>query len=461
MYMKKAAIISLLGTILSLPVLPSASFAISNSDLKKETYVTVYSENAWKWTEDLFGARDQIIVHFIGKSTYQTYEMVKTWVPFGDVAVTGLTENIDSTMAEGIKTGLWEGLGLIAKTVSPKELIDIKERLEKLDKSVDTYKLIKKSIEEKNNEPNTLTALKILKYSILRSNHYPLDQADWSFVHFGIYKNGFFDFTGPAMKSNLPNGKVGMDQGETYITIWDGSSFGLGNTTCPYLNETSVRDVYYGIVQTLEGKKVSGDLGRYAQEMALAYYSEDVVKVLRENPPKEMNAGKNPDSKKTTTSKSSSSPQTYEEDRDIVREAQTILKKLGYDPGPIDGIWGDMTESAVSRFQRAYNLYVDGILGNQTLSKLREVNAVSSRPVAKPSTPSSSTSETKQGTVYTESSSLNVRSGPGTNYDVIDAIPKGTAVSILASSGTWYKVSYKTSKGNITGYVSQQYIKLK
>jgi len=46
---------------------------------------------------------------------------------------------------------------------------------------------------------------------------------------------------------------------------------------------------------------------------------------------------------------------------------QQRLKDLGFDPGPIDGVWGDRTKDAVADFQRAHGrLGVDGILGPLT-----------------------------------------------------------------------------------------------
>ncbi|MEW9097031.1 MAG: M14 family metallopeptidase [Clostridiaceae bacterium] len=49
-----------------------------------------------------------------------------------------------------------------------------------------------------------------------------------------------------------------------------------------------------------------------------------------------------------------------------VMEIQGLLKKLGYDPGPIDGIYGAQTENAVKEFQRNNGLVADGIIGPNT-----------------------------------------------------------------------------------------------
>ena len=51
---------------------------------------------------------------------------------------------------------------------------------------------------------------------------------------------------------------------------------------------------------------------------------------------------------------------------EAVRYLQESLTKLGYNPGPIDGIFGPKTKTAVRSFQIAKGLVVDGIVGNNT-----------------------------------------------------------------------------------------------
>ena len=53
-----------------------------------------------------------------------------------------------------------------------------------------------------------------------------------------------------------------------------------------------------------------------------------------------------------------------------VRELQTLLRNRGFDPGPIDGIFGTRTRSAVVAFQRSNNLNPDGIVGVRTWTAL-------------------------------------------------------------------------------------------
>lgn len=57
-----------------------------------------------------------------------------------------------------------------------------------------------------------------------------------------------------------------------------------------------------------------------------------------------------------------------------VKRAQGLLEALGFDPGPIDGIYptdqGSLTRKAILEFQRARTLTADGIVGPQTWSAL-------------------------------------------------------------------------------------------
>nr|WP_242833713.1 peptidoglycan-binding protein [Desulfosporosinus youngiae] len=54
-----------------------------------------------------------------------------------------------------------------------------------------------------------------------------------------------------------------------------------------------------------------------------------------------------------------------------VRELQKLLLKWGYNPGPIDGIFGARTEQAVLQFQRDHGLAADGIVGPLTWGALQ------------------------------------------------------------------------------------------
>src|SRR5215216_738350 len=49
-----------------------------------------------------------------------------------------------------------------------------------------------------------------------------------------------------------------------------------------------------------------------------------------------------------------------------VRVVQRALRRLGWQPGPVDGLYGPRTKAAVTRFQAAAKVAVDGIVGPKT-----------------------------------------------------------------------------------------------
>jgi peptidoglycan hydrolase-like protein with peptidoglycan-binding domain len=57
-----------------------------------------------------------------------------------------------------------------------------------------------------------------------------------------------------------------------------------------------------------------------------------------------------------------------------VRDLQEALKALGHDPGPIDGVFGGQTESAVKAFQQAREITVDGVVGRVTWINIDEAD---------------------------------------------------------------------------------------
>jgi peptidoglycan hydrolase-like protein with peptidoglycan-binding domain len=57
---------------------------------------------------------------------------------------------------------------------------------------------------------------------------------------------------------------------------------------------------------------------------------------------------------------------------EAVTRLQDGLLQLGYDPGPVDGVFGSRTQSAVKQFQRDSSLADDGIVGPKTWAALEE-----------------------------------------------------------------------------------------
>lgn len=55
----------------------------------------------------------------------------------------------------------------------------------------------------------------------------------------------------------------------------------------------------------------------------------------------------------------------------VIKEVQQQLKYLGYNPGPIDGVVGPLTSTALINFQKASGLVVTGQLSESTLNALK------------------------------------------------------------------------------------------
>ena len=47
-------------------------------------------------------------------------------------------------------------------------------------------------------------------------------------------------------------------------------------------------------------------------------------------------------------------------DHNNIKKVEKTLRDKGYDPGPIDGVWGPQTRAALSQYQKAENLPATG-----------------------------------------------------------------------------------------------------
>jgi len=72
---------------------------------------------------------------------------------------------------------------------------------------------------------------------------------------------------------------------------------------------------------------------------------------------------------------------------DEVLAVQKKLQAKGFDPGPVDGIFGSKTTAAVRRFQEKHGLQVDGIVGPETGGALGIIETEADTPASKPDSP--------------------------------------------------------------------------
>ena len=91
------------------------------------------------------------------------------------------------------------------------------------------------------------------------------------------------------------------------------------------------------------------------------------------------------------------------------------------------------------------------------VSRSTTVSGRSSTLERKKITESASKQADPIGTATVTASSLNVRKGPGTNYERIGGLTNGKTIQVLEDVGDWLKIQYGTD----VGYVSQKYTTFK
>ena len=67
-------------------------------------------------------------------------------------------------------------------------------------------------------------------------------------------------------------------------------------------------------------------------------------------------------------------------DKDLVRKLQEGLAAFGYHPGAADGLFGQKTEDAIEEWQKAVDIYPDGLFGNGSLDAWNAWCSKKSRP---------------------------------------------------------------------------------
>ena len=118
---------------------------------------------------------------------------------------------------------------------------------------------------------------------------------------------------------------------------------------------------------------------------------------------------------------------------EAVKTLQARLNELGYSCGVVDGIFGAKTVAAVKSFQSANGLTVDGIVGAQTWAALDAASAAYQ--------------------VKVTADALNIRSGPGTGYKIVDCIRDHGVYTITEVNNGWGHLKSKV------GWIYLQYTK--
>ena len=69
------------------------------------------------------------------------------------------------------------------------------------------------------------------------------------------------------------------------------------------------------------------------------------------------------------------------------KQKQCLLTYLGYDTGGVDGLWGDKSRQATLDFQLDYGLEPDGVFGDATAARIKEIITTGEQPTSQPQQP--------------------------------------------------------------------------
>lgn len=153
-----------------------------------------------------------------------------------------------------------------------------------------------------------------------------------------------------------------------------------------------------------------------------------------------------------------------------VSQLQRQLKAAGFNPGPVDGIFGQGTLKAVKAYQKSKGLAVDGIVGPQTQGKLLGTSAPPK--VSGTTAPGGKTvtgyvnGRAKQITVAPVGNGKYLRTDAAAAYNRMKAAAKRAGVDLTIVSGFRTNAqqkslyaAYKAGRGNLAappGYSNHQ-----
>src|SRR5262249_5159116 len=106
---------------------------------------------------------------------------------------------------------------------------------------------------------------------------------------------------------------------------------------------------------------------------------KDTGKTVDQNAPADQNKAGTSEKSETGKTGTKKAKKTSSLSSDKIQQAQMSLKNGGFDPGPLDGIMGPLTMTAVRNFQSHNNLQVTGRLNTETKDALLRGSSASNQ----------------------------------------------------------------------------------
>ncbi|MPQ43380.1 SH3 domain-containing protein [Clostridium tarantellae] len=139
----------------------------------------------------------------------------------------------------------------------------------------------------------------------------------------------------------------------------------------------------------------------------------------------------------------------------VVSSSLNLRKGPGINYSVINYLPNNKEVEILGENENWYKIRVNGEEGYVSMKYIKVISNNSSNKETKPSNEEKPKAVNEIGTVIV-SSSLNVRSGAGTNYGIIDSLIRNKKVEILENTGEWYKIRFDGKEG----YVAKRYIKV-
>jgi hypothetical protein len=135
-----------------------------------------------------------------------------------------------------------------------------------------------------------------------------------------------------------------------------------------------------------------------------------------------------------------------------VMTLQEVLNSFGFDCGTPDGEFGANTERGVREYQMQRDLVGDGKYGPKTHAVLMQ--ELAEREVQSGGESGENAPAEPQKYVLVTGNTVNLRTGPGTQYDVVTVVRKGARLDYISTaSNGWHAV---TADG-VSGWIGPKY----
>jgi curli biogenesis system outer membrane secretion channel CsgG len=153
------------------------------------------------------------------------------------------------------------------------------------------------------------------------------------------------------------------------------------------------------------------------------------------------------------TTKPKGSVESVAGDSQQIRDAQAMLKQIGLDPGPVDGMSGNKTRSAIAEFQRSkMNLKKpSGRLDEPTYAALKQATTASAkqpRPIPISSQPSETTAAAAAlpSAVFVNIARATLLESPGSGGKSVGTVTEGAKLTVQGEDKDCYFVVAEDGK---------------